>query len=123
MFRYSVLCSMCVQVTDESEMALYRKKLLDWEAEQCRQEVEFTITEEDLLADQRFDNAADDVLPDIEGRPRSGQLRSLEDGVQAVSDENLSHYMASAYLFYPVFPSVFTGNKLQILRAVLIVEI
>ncbi|CAH1790082.1 unnamed protein product [Owenia fusiformis] len=77
------------EVTDETEMAKYNKKLAAWEKENERQKYEFTITENDLNADQR--------LPDLEERPRSGQLRSLDSSRSTTrspmgSDSDLSKY-------------------------------
>ena len=46
------------EVTDDSKMQHYCKKLAAWETEKERQKVEFTVTEHDLDADNR--------LPDIE---------------------------------------------------------
>jgi len=37
-----------LQITDETEMAKYRRRLRDWERERERQIHEFTITEKDL---------------------------------------------------------------------------
>lgn len=41
-----LFCSL--QITDETEMAKYRRRLRDWERERERQIHEFTITEKDL---------------------------------------------------------------------------
>ncbi|XP_019617941.1 PREDICTED: cilia- and flagella-associated protein 65-like [Branchiostoma belcheri] len=40
------------EVTDETEMAKYKKELKKWEAEKERQKYEFTITEDNLTADE-----------------------------------------------------------------------
>jgi hypothetical protein len=39
---------------DEVDMTAYRKALAAWEKERLRQQVEFTITEHDLHADDRL---------------------------------------------------------------------
>ncbi|XP_052080289.1 cilia- and flagella-associated protein 65-like [Mytilus californianus] len=59
------------EVTDEVENRAYKQRLQDWEEEKRRQTYEFTITENDLEADQR--------LPDVEIKERSAsRLSSLE---------------------------------------------
>ncbi|KAL5005595.1 hypothetical protein ScPMuIL_016753 [Solemya velum] len=75
------------EVTDETEMSLYREKLEEWEDEQMRQQYEFTITEDDLDADKRIPNVVE-----ITDRPRSGRLQSLDDSKSAASDVELTKY-------------------------------
>ncbi|CAC5365950.1 unnamed protein product [Mytilus coruscus] len=59
------------EVTDEVENRAYKQRLQDWEEEKRRQTYEFTVTENDLNADQR--------LPDVEVKERSAsRLSSLE---------------------------------------------
>ncbi|XP_070569847.1 cilia- and flagella-associated protein 65-like [Ptychodera flava] len=48
-FDLDVVC----EITDETEMAEYRRELADWEAEKERQKYEFTITEKDLQKRER----------------------------------------------------------------------
>ena len=43
----------CPQVISKTEQETYREQVVAWEREQERQIVEFTITEDDINADQR----------------------------------------------------------------------
>ncbi|KAK7113832.1 cilia- and flagella-associated protein 65-like isoform X2 [Littorina saxatilis] len=74
------------EVMDEYEVGVYRKQLNAWEAELERQQVEFTITEDDLDADKRIPSAVDIVIR--EDRPPSGRVAPLDiAGPKTVSAE------------------------------------
>ncbi|XP_013412505.1 cilia- and flagella-associated protein 65-like [Lingula anatina] len=71
------------EVTDETEMAVYRKKMKEWDEEKYRQMYEFTITEKDLTTDHTVLN--------VEERPPSGRLKALN-GNRVESEADLIKY-------------------------------
>lgn len=72
------------EVTDETQMSKYRKKLKEWEEEKHRQMYEFTITEKNLNADK--------TVMDVEERPPSGRLKALADNNRSCSEGDLAKY-------------------------------
>lgn len=63
-----------MQVVDETEMADFNQRLIDWTNKQEERQFTFTITEDDMKTDKK------------NKRPKSGQrLKSLEQGTNSTS--------------------------------------
>lgn len=73
------------EVTDMVEYNKYRQRLADWERERERQKYEFTITEDDLDADNRLGS------PEVTDRPLS-RLKSVEEGMRPGDSADLTKY-------------------------------
>ncbi|XP_076088229.1 cilia- and flagella-associated protein 65-like isoform X2 [Mytilus galloprovincialis] len=72
------------EITDEVENRAYKQRLQDWNEEKRRQTYEFTITENDLDADQR--------LPEVEIKERSASRLSSLETKRENSDGELTKY-------------------------------
>lgn len=80
------MCVLVRQVVDETDMAEFNQRLIDWTNKQEEKQYTFTITEEDINREKS-----------AKTRPRSGQrLRSIDSNTQALSksDGDLRKYNA-----------------------------